>query len=236
MAVETGDPWIDEVAARDHRPAAAGGHRRGHRPRSTGRPGWRQRPPTDSYDMALVTRTASPFQTTTAAWYSDGLGLANSTGTAGLEPVRRPRGRPAVHPGRTGAQPGGRRDHLRPDRRPAVGPDGGPAPVREPALVANGVQIANVQYNPSVDGILWNVAMWTVAEARTAAEQVERSVARGTRWFRWAGSGGHQTTEFAGGPCRAVGRRRATMPVAPVATPEPLRRSGGIGRRASLRG
>ena len=32
----------------------------------------------------------------------------------------------------------------------------------EPGLVANGVQIANVQYNPSIDGILWNVAVWTV--------------------------------------------------------------------------
>ena len=31
----------------------------------------------------------------------------------------------------------------------------------EPAFVANGVQMANVQYNPSVDGILWNVALWT---------------------------------------------------------------------------
>ncbi len=28
--------------------------------------------------------------------------------------------------------------------------------------MANGVQMANVQYNPSVDGILWNVALWTM--------------------------------------------------------------------------
>ena len=33
---------------------------------------------------------------------------------------------------------------------------------REPAFVANGVQLANVEYNPSIDGILWNVALWTV--------------------------------------------------------------------------
>ena len=31
----------------------------------------------------------------------------------------------------------------------------------EPGLAANGVQVANAQYNPSVDGILWNVALWS---------------------------------------------------------------------------
>jgi hypothetical protein len=31
----------------------------------------------------------------------------------------------------------------------------------EPALVANGVQVANVQYNASIDGIMWNVPIWT---------------------------------------------------------------------------
>jgi hypothetical protein len=30
----------------------------------------------------------------------------------------------------------------------------------EPALVANGVQLANVQYNASTDGILWNLSTW----------------------------------------------------------------------------
>ena len=34
--------------------------------------------------------------------------------------------------------------------------------VGEPGFVANGVQISNVQYNPSVDGILWDVAVWTL--------------------------------------------------------------------------
>jgi ABC-type transport system substrate-binding protein len=33
---------------------------------------------------------------------------------------------------------------------------------QEPALVANGVQLANVQYNASEDGIMWNVALWTL--------------------------------------------------------------------------
>jgi hypothetical protein len=32
----------------------------------------------------------------------------------------------------------------------------------EPALEANGVQISNVQYNASIDGILWNAPLWSV--------------------------------------------------------------------------
>ncbi len=38
----------------------------------------------------------------------------------------------------------------------------------EPGLVASGVQVANAGYNPSVDGVLWNVAEWTLLRARTA--------------------------------------------------------------------
>lgn len=43
-----------------------------------------------------------------------------------------------------------------------MGPDGGPPLFGEPALLANGAQIANTTYNPSVDGVLWNVALWTL--------------------------------------------------------------------------
>ena len=38
-----------------------------------------------------------------------------------------------------------------------------------PGFVANGVQISNVQYNPSIDGILWDVAVWTVLKPGPAA-------------------------------------------------------------------
>ena len=31
----------------------------------------------------------------------------------------------------------------------------------EPGLMANGVQLANAAYNPSVDGVLWNVDLWS---------------------------------------------------------------------------
>ena len=30
----------------------------------------------------------------------------------------------------------------------------------EPALVVNGVRLGNVQYNPTIDGLLWNVQSW----------------------------------------------------------------------------
>ena len=96
MAVENGDPWIVEVAARDRWPSCgASGIAVDDRSRE-GRPGLAAAAAADSYDMALVTRRASPFQSTTAAWYSDGQGQVGVGRTAGLEPVRRSPGRPAV--------------------------------------------------------------------------------------------------------------------------------------------
>ena len=89
-----------------------------------------------------------------------------------------------------------------------------------PGLLANGVQITGIAYNPSEDGILWNVDQWTLLEAGPVPKVGVRHLTRtdpACSWDGWA-------------------RRRATMPVAPIAISEPLRRSGGIGRRASLRG
>ena len=44
----------------------------------------------------------------------------------------------------------------------------------EPGLVANGVQIANVQYNASAEGILWNLPAWTGPQARPTEPIVRR--------------------------------------------------------------
>ena len=41
----------------------------------------------------------------------------------------------------------------------------------EPGFEANGVQLANVEYNPSTDGILWNVALWTTLKPGPATKQ-----------------------------------------------------------------
>ncbi len=32
----------------------------------------------------------------------------------------------------------------------------------EPGLLANGVQVAGMEYNPTEDGVLWNVPLWNV--------------------------------------------------------------------------
>ena len=101
----------------------------------------------------------------------------------------------------------------------------------EPELIANGVQLANAGYNPSVDGILWNVAPLDPVEAGPAPNWVVRPGPRGMASERYRSCRSRRRY----GPSREVGAR-ATMPLAPVAISEPLRRSGGIGRRASLRG
>jgi len=41
----------------------------------------------------------------------------------------------------------------------------------EPGLLANGVQVANVGYNPSVDGVLWNLDLWTRMQPAPAPGQ-----------------------------------------------------------------
>ena len=116
----------------------------------------------NSYDMALVTRTSSPFETTTAAWYSDGLGPADSIGTQNWSHLDDPevdqlfiQAAEALNPVSGGAIYAQIDDQLW-DQMVAL-------PLfQEPALVANGVQLANVQYNASGDGIMWNVALWTL--------------------------------------------------------------------------
>ena len=77
--IETGDPWILGVAAQLDAQLRQIGITvvdvpvtRACRPGRRGKQG--------SYDMALVTRMSSPFQTVTAAWYSDGQGYGGVEG------------------------------------------------------------------------------------------------------------------------------------------------------------
>ena len=67
----------------------------------------------------------------------------------------------------------------------------------EPGLVANGSRWPTSTYNPSVDGILWNVALWTTAEA--GARRTEPVL-----------------SALAGPDRERDPRGRATMPFAPV--------------------
>jgi peptide/nickel transport system substrate-binding protein len=167
MAVETGDPWISQVGGEivaqlnqigiavvtvpvdgfTGMEAAAG--------------------ETDSYDMALITRTASPFETATGAWYSDQLDPNDSTGTQNWSHLDDPEvNQLFVQAGRelnpvAGGTVYAQIDDQLWDQMVAL-------PLFEkPALLANGVQVNNVEYNPSVDGVLWNVYLWTLLKPGT---------------------------------------------------------------------
>jgi len=115
----------------------------------------------DSYDLALVTRVSSPFTTATAAWYSDGQGSIGSDSSEDWSNFDDPQvdqlfsqAAQALNPV-TGGTIYGQIDDQLWDQMVAL-------PLfAEPGFEANGVQLANAQYNPSPDGILWNVALWT---------------------------------------------------------------------------
>lgn len=168
MAVEAGDPWIEqvgeEIVAQLNQAgiavttvpvdgsagmeAAAGG--------------------VGNYDMALVSRTISPFETTTGAWYSDDLDPNDSTGTQNWSHLDDPevnqlfvQAERELNPVAGGTIYAQIDDQLW-DQMVAL-------PLfEEPGLVANGVQVSNVEYNPSIDGILWNVSLWTLLKPGTA--------------------------------------------------------------------
>ncbi len=164
MAVETGDPWILGVAAQIVGELRQVGIGVVTVP-VNGATGMAGAAADNSYDMALVTRLTSPFLTTTAAWYSDGQGAVGSDGTEDwsnfddlqvdqlfasaaqdLNPV-------------TGGAVYAQIDDQLWDQMVGL-------PLfAEPGFEANGVQLANVEYNPSVDGILWNVALWTTLKS-----------------------------------------------------------------------
>ncbi len=167
MAVESGDAWIPPVAAGLVAQLAAVGITVVTVP-VDGPAGLSAAAATNSYDMALVTRTASAFPTEAAGWYSDSPGLAGSgpdgnwtnfddpevdqlfaQAAADLNPV-------------TGATAYAQADDQLWDQMVALPLFG------EPALVANGVQLANVTYNPGADGLLWNLAEWTLLRPKGA--------------------------------------------------------------------
>ncbi len=113
------------------------------------------------YDMALVKRVSSPYQTATADWYSDGPaagGSANSQDWSNFDDPQVDQdftlASQALNPV-TGGSIYAQIDDQLWDQMVGLPLFG------EPAFVANGVQIQNVVYNASTDGILWNLALWT---------------------------------------------------------------------------
>jgi ABC-type transport system substrate-binding protein len=162
MAVEMGDPWIAEVGTVISSQLAKVGITVVTVP-VDGAAGMVAAADANSYDMALVTRVAGPFQTQTAAWFSQE-GPLSSAGTQDWSNFDDPavdqlflQASEVLNPV-TGAAIYSQIDDQLWDQMVALPLFG------EPALEANGVQMSNVQYDPSIDGILWNVALWAALE------------------------------------------------------------------------
>ena len=160
MAVEAGDPWIVGVAQAVVAQLHGAGIAVQLEP-VEGPSGMSQAAEAGSYDMALVTRVSSPFQTVTEAWYSDSGGTAGTGRTENWSRLADPQidqlflqASKSLNPVTGGAFYAQVDDQLW-DQMISL-------PLfEEPVLQANGVRIANVQFNPSADGLLWNVDTWT---------------------------------------------------------------------------
>jgi peptide/nickel transport system substrate-binding protein len=160
MAVQGGDPWIDATASAVEAQLRTAGITVVPVP-VAGTAGMAVAAAADAYDMALVTRVSSPFTSVTQGWYSlpaarHGVADAQDWSRFDDPQVDQLFARAAeeLNPVAGGAIYGQIDDQLW-DQMVALPLFG------EPSLEANGVQLANASYNPSVDGILWNVDQWT---------------------------------------------------------------------------
>jgi ABC-type transport system substrate-binding protein len=165
MIVESGDPWISQAATG----IASQLRRAGIAVTTTfveGTQGMENSVGSDSWDVALVTRTSSPFETMGSTWYSEQLGPADSTGTEDWSQFSDPQvdqlfieAAEELNPV-DGASIYEQIDDQLWDQMVALPLFG------EPGLLANGVQLTNVQYDPAPDGILWNVSLWSRLKPR----------------------------------------------------------------------
>ncbi len=170
LAVESGVPWTSDVGALLSSQLRAAGIQV-DTIAVDGPAGLVRAAANDSYDMAVVTRTSSPYQTSTANWYS---GTVGATGTAGSEDWSNYddpsvdqlfiRAAAALNP-TSGQAIYGQIDDQLWNQMVALPLFG------EPGLVANGVQIANVEYNATVDGVFWNLATWVTLKPGPAGQQ-----------------------------------------------------------------
>jgi peptide/nickel transport system substrate-binding protein len=160
MAVEEGDPWINATATAVVDQLRAAGITVVVLP-VAGAAGLTAAQATDAYDMALVTRVSSPFPSVTEAWYSDDGTRRGTQDNQDWSRFDDPQvdqlflqAAQDLNP-ETGAAVYAQIDDQLWDQMVALPLFG------EPGLVANGVQVANASYNPSVDGVMWNVGLWS---------------------------------------------------------------------------
>jgi peptide/nickel transport system substrate-binding protein len=160
LAVESGDPALSQVATEVASQLQAAGISVVTIP-VDGAAGLAAASAVDGYDLALVTRSASTYLTTTIGWYSENLGEPGTNGSSDWSNFADP------NVDQLFAQAAG-------DLNPVTG-DTAYAQIddvlwdqmvalplfQEPGFVANGVQMSNVLYNPSTDGLLWNLASWS---------------------------------------------------------------------------
>lgn len=160
MAVETGDPWIVQVGESIASQLRLAGIGVVTIP-VDGQAGLAAAAQSNGYDLALVTRSAGPYLTAADGWYSEDLGSPGVGGSSDWSNYDDP----AV-------------DQLFAEASQELNPNVGD-PIyaqiddtlwdqmvalplfQEPALVANGVQLAGISYNSSIDGLLWNLPSWS---------------------------------------------------------------------------
>lgn len=159
MAVEEGDPWIDATAAALVAQLRTAGIIVTIVP-VAGPAGLAAAAAASGYDMALVTRNSGPYPSVTQAWYSDGTArhAADNQDWSRFDDPQVDQlfvqAAQQLNP-TTGAAIYGQIDDQLWDQMVALPLFGGPG------LLATGVQVANAAYNPSVDGVLWNVDLWS---------------------------------------------------------------------------
>lgn len=161
VALETGDPWIASVALQLTAQLEAAGIDVVTVP-VDGVAGMDAATRANSYDLALVSRTASPYLTTTVGWYSTELG---SPGTSGGSEDWSNFNDPDVNQlfQEASAEPNpvpGATYYAQIDDQ-LWGEMVALPLFQEPTLLANGVQVGNTRYNASSSGLLWNATDWS---------------------------------------------------------------------------
>ena len=168
LAVETGNPWMTQVAEAVTDQLQAAGISVVE-VSAAGTAGLAQLADSDGYDLALVTRTSSPYLTPTVGWYSHELGATGTNGSSDWSNFDDPdvdqqfdQAARDLNPV-TGDAVYDQIDDVLWDQMVAL-------PLfEEPALVANGVQLANVTYNPTTSGLLWNLPLWSTLVPKVPA-------------------------------------------------------------------
>lgn len=180
LDVEVNDPWVVATAGEVERELRAAGV--SVEPFNVPGPvALAQDAAANTFDAALVDRTASPFLTETAPWFSQDPTLQVGPYSQNWSNFNDPGVNVLFHQASRALNPDtGALDYAQVDDQLWDNMVGLPLFV-EPGFVANGVQVADVTYNPSEDGIFWNLPLWTTLEPQsTKGKATVTTTATGT--------------------------------------------------------